>query len=215
MNTTLKMDRAGRLVLPKPVREQLQLEPGEPLELESFDDHIVLRPVRGNASMYKKQGVWVFRGGAPLKASVVRETIRRVRKDREQAILLRYVGPGRHVRGGSRTPRAQFCSLCWSRQEKCLLRRTQSCGTVCYADAVTRQGPPERRSGAVVSRFSRGTAGNCVARCAEISAGDSTRRGCWYRRRDNLRLLDRLVRFESSRNQDLHLGRCRFSEARS
>ena len=87
MNAILNMDRAGRLVLPKPVREQLQLEPGEPLELESFDDHIVLRPVRGNASMYKKQGVWVFRGGAPLKASAVRETIRRVRQDREEAIL--------------------------------------------------------------------------------------------------------------------------------
>jgi AbrB family looped-hinge helix DNA binding protein len=87
MNAILNMDRAGRLVLPKPVREQLQLEPGEPLELESFDDHIVLRPVRGNASMCKKQGVWVFRGGAPLKASAVRETIRRVRQDREEAIL--------------------------------------------------------------------------------------------------------------------------------
>ncbi len=87
MNTTVSVDRSGRLVLPKPVREQMQLEAGESLELESFEDHIVLRPVRGNASMYKKQGVWVFRAGAPLKASVVRETIRRVRKDREQAVL--------------------------------------------------------------------------------------------------------------------------------
>ena len=57
------------------------------MELESFEDHIVLRPVRGKALMYKKQGIWVFRGGAPLKASVVRDTIRRVRKDREEAIL--------------------------------------------------------------------------------------------------------------------------------
>ena len=87
MNATISVDRSGRLVLPKPVRQQLQLEPGESLELESFEDHIVLRPVRGNASMYKKQGVWVFRAGAPLKASVVRETIRRVRKDREQTLL--------------------------------------------------------------------------------------------------------------------------------
>jgi AbrB family looped-hinge helix DNA binding protein len=86
MNTTLNMDRAGRLVLPKPVREQLQLEPGEPLELESFDAHIVLRPVRGNATAYKKQGIWVFRTG-PLKASVVDETIRKVRKERERQIL--------------------------------------------------------------------------------------------------------------------------------
>jgi AbrB family looped-hinge helix DNA binding protein len=87
MNTTISVDRAGRLVLPKQVRQQLQLEPGESLEMESFEDHIVLRPVRGNASMHRKEGVWVFRAGAPLKASVVRETIRRVRKEREQAVL--------------------------------------------------------------------------------------------------------------------------------
>jgi AbrB family looped-hinge helix DNA binding protein len=87
MNATLSIDRAGRLVLPKPVREQLQLEPGESLEMESFEDHIVLRPVRGHAAMYRKKGVWVFRSREPLKASVVRETIRRVRKQREQAIV--------------------------------------------------------------------------------------------------------------------------------
>jgi len=87
MNARISIDRAGRLVLPKPVREQLQLEPGESLELESFEDHIVLRPVRPNAQMYKKQGVWVFRGGGPLKASTVRETIRRVRNERDQAVL--------------------------------------------------------------------------------------------------------------------------------
>jgi AbrB family looped-hinge helix DNA binding protein len=67
MNTTLNMDRAGRLVLPKPVREQLQLEPGEPLELESFDDHIVLRPVRGNATAYKKQGIHMGLSNRPVE----------------------------------------------------------------------------------------------------------------------------------------------------
>lgn len=86
MNTTISMDRSGRLVLPKPIRQQLQLEPGEPLELESFEDHIVLRPVRATATAYKKHGILVFRTG-PLKASVVDETIRRVRKEREQQIL--------------------------------------------------------------------------------------------------------------------------------
>jgi AbrB family looped-hinge helix DNA binding protein len=87
MNATLSIDRAGRLVLPKPVREQLQLEPGELLELESFEDHVVLRPVRGNGAMRKKQGIWVFSGGRPLKAVTVRETIRNIRKEREDAAL--------------------------------------------------------------------------------------------------------------------------------
>jgi AbrB family looped-hinge helix DNA binding protein len=87
MNATVSIDRAGRLVLPKPVRQQLQLEPGESLELESFEDHIILRPVRGNSKAYKKQGIWVFQTGAPLKASVVDDTIRKVRKEREEQIL--------------------------------------------------------------------------------------------------------------------------------
>lgn len=81
------MDRAGRVVLPKPVRDRLQLEPGESLEIEPFDDHIVLRPVRGNTRMRKKRGIWVFQSGEPLKASVVDETIRKVREEREDVIL--------------------------------------------------------------------------------------------------------------------------------
>ena len=50
MNSKLSMDRAGRVVLPKPIRERLQLEPGESLEIESFEDHIVLRPIRQHAT---------------------------------------------------------------------------------------------------------------------------------------------------------------------
>jgi AbrB family looped-hinge helix DNA binding protein len=87
MNATISIDRAGRLVLPKPVREQLQLEPGESLEMESFDDHIVLRPARVNPTAFKKQGIWVFQTGSPLKASVVDETVRKVRKEREDQVL--------------------------------------------------------------------------------------------------------------------------------
>ena len=46
----------------------------------------MLRPVRGQATAYKKQGILVFRTG-PLKASVVDETIRKVRRQREREIL--------------------------------------------------------------------------------------------------------------------------------
>jgi AbrB family looped-hinge helix DNA binding protein len=86
MTTTVSIDRAGRLVLPKQVRQQLQIEPGESLQVESFEDHIVLRPVRGSAPLHKKRGIWVFNAGAPLKASVVNATIRDVRKEREQTV---------------------------------------------------------------------------------------------------------------------------------
>jgi AbrB family looped-hinge helix DNA binding protein len=84
MNARLSIDRAGRLVLPKPVRDQLHLEQGESLEMESFDDHVILRPARGNPAMRKKRGVWVFGTGTPLKASVVNETIQGVRAERDR-----------------------------------------------------------------------------------------------------------------------------------
>jgi AbrB family looped-hinge helix DNA binding protein len=84
MTITLTIDRAGRLVLPKPVRDELQLVAGDSLELESSQEQIVLRPVRGVATLRKKQGVWVMRAGKPLSAEVVNETIRKIRNERGQ-----------------------------------------------------------------------------------------------------------------------------------
>jgi AbrB family looped-hinge helix DNA binding protein len=87
MNTTLTLDKAGRIVLPKPVRDELQLSPGDSLELESSEERVILRPVRGNARIYKKQGVWVMHGGAPLTVEVVNKTMRQIRREREQSFL--------------------------------------------------------------------------------------------------------------------------------
>ncbi len=87
MNTTLTIDKAGRVVLPKPVRDQLQLSAGDSLVLDSAEDRIVLRPVRGTAGMREKDGIWVFRTGQPITTASVNETIRRVREEREQSAL--------------------------------------------------------------------------------------------------------------------------------
>lgn len=87
MNTTLTVDKAGRVVLPKPVRDELQLAAGDSLELESSEDRIVLRPVRGTAGLRKKQGIWVFRTGQPISAESVNKTIRQIREERMQQVL--------------------------------------------------------------------------------------------------------------------------------
>jgi AbrB family looped-hinge helix DNA binding protein len=87
MITTLTMDKAGRVVLPKPVRDEMQLSAGDSLELESSEDGIILRPARGNGRMYKKRGVWVLHSGAPLPADVVQKTLRQVRREREDRFL--------------------------------------------------------------------------------------------------------------------------------
>jgi len=87
MVTTLTIDKAGRIVLPKPVREELQLSPGDSLEVDSSEERVILRPVRGNGRVYKKQGVWVFDSGEPLGADVVDKTIRSVRGERHRRNL--------------------------------------------------------------------------------------------------------------------------------
>jgi len=79
---TIKMDKVGRIVLPKRVRDKLQLSPGDSLELESSTERIVLRPVQGHGRIYRTQGVWVFNSGEPLEADVVNKTIQRVRRER-------------------------------------------------------------------------------------------------------------------------------------
>src|SRR6266700_1304523 len=83
MNATLSMDKAGRIVLPKPVRDELNLSPGDSLELELSDNRIVLRPARAKARLYKKHGIWVLHTGTPLSAAVVKETLRRIREERK------------------------------------------------------------------------------------------------------------------------------------
>jgi AbrB family looped-hinge helix DNA binding protein len=81
MKTTI--DAAGRIVVPKPLREALGLKPGQPLELRAGDGRleieIVPTPVR-----LKKRGkglVAVPDVELPaLSAELVRETLERVRR---------------------------------------------------------------------------------------------------------------------------------------
>jgi AbrB family looped-hinge helix DNA binding protein len=87
MNTHLIIDKAGRVVIPKPLREELRLEPGDALEVESAGEQITLRPVRGTGPLTKEHGVWVFRTGRPLPASATDEMLQRIREERDLANL--------------------------------------------------------------------------------------------------------------------------------
>jgi AbrB family looped-hinge helix DNA binding protein len=62
MRIKITIDRAGRVVLPKPARDKMRLTPGSTLELESEGEHITLRPVRPQAALRKECGIWVFQG---------------------------------------------------------------------------------------------------------------------------------------------------------
>lgn len=87
MHTRILIDKAGRIVIPKPLREELKLEAGDALELESAGERILLRPVRGSGPLTKEHGVWVFRTGQPMPASMSDDVLHRIREERDQANL--------------------------------------------------------------------------------------------------------------------------------
>ena len=87
MTSKLTIDKAGRIVLPKPLREELQLEPGDSLEVNTKGEEITLRPIRGNSPLKKKHGVWVFQAGQSLAEDVVDKTVREIHRDRKELIL--------------------------------------------------------------------------------------------------------------------------------
>ena len=70
MDTMVSLDKAGRLVLPKSVREALRVGPGDQFALHCENDHVSLSPIRARAGLQKEQGVWVFRSGKPVNTSI-------------------------------------------------------------------------------------------------------------------------------------------------
>jgi AbrB family looped-hinge helix DNA binding protein len=83
MNTTVTLDKAGRVVIPKTLRDELHLEPGDSLALESEGESVTLRPVRSASPLRKERGVWVFHGGRKLSAAVTDKVLRDIRAQRD------------------------------------------------------------------------------------------------------------------------------------
>ena len=79
---TLKMDKAGRVILPKPLRDRLGLHEGSDLEMTETPEGVILKPTEQQPSMIKKQGLWVHTGNLPPKFDIVKA----IRDDREDRI---------------------------------------------------------------------------------------------------------------------------------
>ena len=45
MSFTISIDQAGRLVLPKPIRDRFNLTKGSKIELQTVGDHVELKPL--------------------------------------------------------------------------------------------------------------------------------------------------------------------------
>jgi AbrB family looped-hinge helix DNA binding protein len=83
VKTTVTLDKAGRVVIPKNSRDELRLEPGDSLTLESDGDRVTLRPVRSASALRKEHGIWVFRGGRKLIAAETDLALESLRQERD------------------------------------------------------------------------------------------------------------------------------------
>jgi AbrB family looped-hinge helix DNA binding protein len=84
--TSLRIDKSGRIVVPKPLRERLGLKPDTELEALEQAGGLLLRAVEQRPSMIKIDGLWVHQGVAQPGAKWDR-VVPDVREERIASVL--------------------------------------------------------------------------------------------------------------------------------
>ena len=92
MNTIIEIDKAGRIVVPKKLRDELHLTPGTRLKIERLGDHLMLMPSSNQAQLIVEDGTPLIfpadRANAPiLSTEMVNELIAQSRLERERRFL--------------------------------------------------------------------------------------------------------------------------------
>jgi len=77
------IDKAGRVVLPKDVREELAINPGDLLKVSVQGDGVTLRPSRDTAGFVRRGRALVFSTGNPdLLENEIVEAVRNAERNR-------------------------------------------------------------------------------------------------------------------------------------
>lgn len=63
MNDVASIDKAGRVVLPKHIRDELDINPGDHLKISIRDNEVTLRPARKASGFIKRGHALVFSAG--------------------------------------------------------------------------------------------------------------------------------------------------------
>jgi AbrB family looped-hinge helix DNA binding protein len=88
MIATVEIDKLGRLVVPKKVRDALHLRAGDQLDVDIEGERITLAPKRAGKGLYKKNGWLVYdSGGPPLTLDAVNRWIEQDREGRDRRTL--------------------------------------------------------------------------------------------------------------------------------
>lgn len=78
------VDRFGRIVIPKKIRDDFNLKAGSRIRFEETEQGIVLKPVHGEPDLRWKDGLLVFSGSALGDLS---DALQKHREDRARSIL--------------------------------------------------------------------------------------------------------------------------------
>lgn len=77
----LTVDKAGRVVLPKRLREQFRLRPGSEIEVIDAGEHLELRP-RAHPVTLVRDGQWWVHAGTPAPGVAIEDAVNRDRDER-------------------------------------------------------------------------------------------------------------------------------------
>lgn len=86
MSTRVEIDKAGRIVVPKKLRDQLHLVPGTRLRIERSGDRLTLEQDFSEPKLEMRDGLWVMTGGSPREIDIS-EVIRQGYEERHKRIL--------------------------------------------------------------------------------------------------------------------------------
>ena len=82
----LKIDKAGRIVVPKPLRERLGFRPDTELVAVEQPDGVLLKRVEKRPSMVRVDGLWVHQG-SPGRGAKWERVLEEVREERIASVL--------------------------------------------------------------------------------------------------------------------------------
>jgi len=77
------LDRFGRIVIPKKIRDDFNLQAGTQINIEETEQAIILTPKNGEPNLFWKDGVLVF-SGVPMGDLI--EALTKHRDDRVRSI---------------------------------------------------------------------------------------------------------------------------------